>query len=95
MFLYRKHDFENYLCTVFLQHKDQEYAFAIRAFNIEVANIEGQVSQATIAQMRLKFWEESIDKIFSDNPPHHPVAQEVFRVGRIISIQVFLKPFLH
>lgn len=78
--LVRKHDFENYLCTVFLSRCDQESAFAVRAFNIEVANIESQVSQANIGLMRLKFWEESIDKIFSDNPPHHPVAHEVHRV---------------
>ncbi|KAE8752886.1 hypothetical protein FOCC_FOCC000231 [Frankliniella occidentalis] len=78
--LVKKHDFENYLCSVFLRRRDQECAFAIRAFNIEVANIEGQVSQATIGLMRLKFWEEAIEKIFKDNPPHHPVAQEIHRV---------------
>lgn len=78
--LVRNHDYENYLCTVFLRRKDQACAFAIRAFNIEVARIEGQVSQAAIGQMRLKFWEESIDKIFNDKPPHHPVAQEIYRV---------------
>lgn len=78
--LVKKHDFENYLCTLFLRRKEQACAFAIRAFNIEVANIEGQVSQLTIGQMRLKFWEESINKIFNDNPPQHPVAQEVHRV---------------
>lgn len=80
IFVYRKYDFENYLCTIYLRPKDRACAFAVRAFNIEVANIEGQVSNVSIGQMRLKFWEESIDKIFNDNPPHHPVTQEVHRV---------------
>ncbi|KAK3919118.1 NADH dehydrogenase (ubiquinone) complex I, assembly factor 6 [Frankliniella fusca] len=78
--LVRKHDFENYLCSVFLRRGDQDCAFAIRAFNIEVANVEEQVSQTTIGLMRLKFWEDAIDKIFQDNPPQHPVAQEIHRV---------------
>lgn len=47
---------------------------------MEVARVNSQVSEAKIGEMRLKFWEETIDKIFSskDIPiPEHPIAIEL------------------
>ena len=35
----RKHDFEHYLCCLLLPKKAQAAAFAIRAFNVEVAQV--------------------------------------------------------
>jgi NADH dehydrogenase [ubiquinone] 1 alpha subcomplex assembly factor 6 len=56
-------------------------AFAIRAFNIEVAKIQDQVSDLRLGQMRMKFWEETLEKIYVDDTPGHPVAVELYRVS--------------
>ena len=56
-------------------------AFAVRAFNIEVARIQDQVSDPRIGQMRMKFWEEAVEKIFAGDAHKHPVALELYRVS--------------
>jgi len=53
-------------------------AFALRAFNIEVAAIKDQVSDPTIGKMRLQFWTDAISAIYSGGPvPNHPVIHEL------------------
>lgn len=75
---FRKHDYENYLCTLLL-HKDmRRTGFAVRAFNIEVATIQDQVSDLKIGEMRFKFWETSLVEIYNDKIPKHPVLIELY-----------------
>jgi NADH dehydrogenase [ubiquinone] 1 alpha subcomplex assembly factor 6 len=55
-------------------------AFALRAFNVELARIPTVVSDNKIALMRLKFWEDSISKLFdkkNSSIPKHPVVEEL------------------
>lgn len=80
-FCYRQHDYENFLCTLLLPSHSRTSAFAIRAFNIEVAKVQDQVSDPHIGQMRMKFWEETVDKIYVDHAPSHPVAVELHHVS--------------
>lgn len=71
------------MCTLLLRGNARSNAFAIRGFNVEVARVAEQVSQANIGLMRLKFWEEAIVKCFSKDPqqvPRHPVAIELYKV---------------
>nr|XP_023014116.1 NADH dehydrogenase (ubiquinone) complex I, assembly factor 6 [Leptinotarsa decemlineata] len=80
----RKYDYENFICTLLLQNTSRSCAFAIRSFNIEVSQVAEQVTQETIGQMRLKFWEETVDKCFSKDyklVPKHPVAQQLFKAN--------------
>lgn len=80
----KKYDYENFVCTLLLQNSARSAAFAIRSFNIEIAQIAEHVSQESIGLMRLKFWEETLDKCLSKDyklVPKHPVAQELFRVN--------------
>ncbi|KAG8224608.1 hypothetical protein J437_LFUL009175 [Ladona fulva] len=77
--LVRQNDHENFLCTLLVSESIRTTAFAVRAFNTEVARVSDVVSNTNIAQMRLKFWEEAVEKIFSNNPPEHPVAKEIYR----------------
>ena len=44
--LCRKHDYENYLCCLLLPKQQQRVAFAVRAFNVEVAQVG--IQQATL-----------------------------------------------
>lgn len=74
----RNHDYENFLCTLLLPNSVRKSAVAIRAFNIEVANVHERVSEPRIGQMRLQFWIETLDKLFKGNIPEHPVSRELY-----------------
>ncbi|XP_066159112.1 NADH dehydrogenase (ubiquinone) complex I, assembly factor 6 isoform X1 [Euwallacea fornicatus] len=80
--LIRKYDYENFICTLLLKNTSRSVALAVRGFNVEVAKVPEQVSQSNIGLMRLKFWEEVIDKCYSKDlkqVPQHPVAIELFK----------------
>lgn len=78
--IYRKHDYENFLCTLLLSNNLRTSAFAIRAFNTEIALIEDQVQEVNIGLMRMKFWEEALNNIYNDKPPPNPTSLELHRV---------------
>lgn len=78
--LFRKSDYENFLCTLLLPRGIKSAAFAIRAFNVEVAQVEDQVSDSRIGAMRLQFWTDALNNTYNDNPPRSPVALELHRV---------------
>ncbi|KAK7792591.1 hypothetical protein R5R35_005311 [Gryllus longicercus] len=77
--LVRKYDYENFLSTLLLPKQIRTCAFAVRAFNIEVARVQDSVSETRIGQMRIKFWEETIEKLYRDEVPKHPVAVQLHR----------------
>lgn len=77
---FRKHDYENFLCTLLLPHGTRTAAFAIRAFNVEVAQVEDQVHDLNIGTMRLKFWKDSLKNMYNNSPPKSPVTLELHRV---------------
>jgi NADH dehydrogenase [ubiquinone] 1 alpha subcomplex assembly factor 6 len=85
-FCYRQHDYENFLCTLLLPSQSRASAVAIRAFNIEIAKVQDHVSDAHLGKMRMKFWEETVEKIYVDNTPNHPVAKELHRVSKKIKL---------
>lgn len=78
--LSRKSDYENFLCTLLLPHSIRSAAFAIRAFNVEVAQVEDQVKDNKIGAMRLQFWTNTLNNIYDDHPPRSPIAMELHRV---------------
>lgn len=78
---YRKHDFENYLCTLLLHKNIRRTGFAVRAFNIEVATLQDQISDMKIGEMRFKFWESSLTEIYKNKIPKHPVLMELYTVS--------------
>lgn len=78
--LSRKNDYENFLCTLLLPRSIKSAAFAVRAFNVEVAQVEDQVTDSKIGAMRLQFWTNALNEIYNDNPPKSPVALELHRV---------------
>lgn len=79
-YLSRKNDYENFLCTLLLPHRIKSAAFAVRAFNVEVAQVEDQVRDSRIGAMRLQFWADALNKVYDDNPPRNPVVLELHRV---------------
>lgn len=81
---FRKFDFENFLCTLLIRGQRRREALAIRAFNVEIARIPIIVSDSKIAHIRLRFWEDSIAKLFDKDSstilPEHPVITELSQV---------------
>ncbi|KAK9693892.1 Squalene/phytoene synthase [Popillia japonica] len=78
----KKYDYENFMCVLLLKNTARSSAVAVRSFNIEVARISEQVTQKNTGLMRLKFWEDLIDKVFTKDAtkvPQHPVAIELFK----------------
>ena len=45
-----------------------------------MATVEDQVRDTRNGLIRLKFWEDAIDKIYEDSPPKTPTALELHRV---------------
>ncbi|XP_078034657.1 NADH dehydrogenase (ubiquinone) complex I, assembly factor 6 homolog sicily isoform X2 [Augochlora pura] len=78
----RKYDYENFLCTLSLSAETRSAAFAIRAFNVEVAQVQDQTRDSKIGEMRLKFWSDAVNNTFKGNPPRSPVMLELARILR-------------
>lgn len=81
LFHCRNFDYENFLSTLLFKGESRRGAFALRAFNVELARIPASVSDHKIALMRLTFWKETVVKLFEDNKnvklPEHPVVREL------------------
>ncbi|CAM2106864.1 NADH dehydrogenase (ubiquinone) complex I, assembly factor 6 isoform X1 [Caretta caretta] len=77
--LLRKRDYEGFLCSLLLPAESRTSAFALRAFNVELAQIKDSITQKTIGLMRMEFWRKAVEDIYCDNPPHQPVAIELWK----------------
>ncbi len=62
--VYRKHDYDHYLCTLLLPLPVQLPAFIIRAFNVEVAQIHDLVTEKSTGQFRIQFWRDLLDSAY-------------------------------
>lgn len=81
----RNYDYENFLCSLLIDGEARRDYLSVRALNVELARIPTLVSEHQIALMRLKFWEDSLKKLYekkssnSDAPhPAHPVTNELW-----------------
>uniref|UniRef100_K7FPV3 NADH:ubiquinone oxidoreductase complex assembly factor 6 n=1 Tax=Pelodiscus sinensis TaxID=13735 RepID=K7FPV3_PELSI len=79
MIIYRKRDYEGFLCSLLLPAESRTSAFALRAFNVELAQIKDSITQKTIGLMRMQFWRKAVEDMYCDNPPHQPVAIELWK----------------
>ncbi|XP_063143350.1 NADH dehydrogenase (ubiquinone) complex I, assembly factor 6 isoform X2 [Rattus norvegicus] len=41
--------------------------------------VKDSVSEKTIGLMRMQFWRKAVEDMFCDNPPHQPVAMELWK----------------
>ncbi|KXJ26920.1 NADH dehydrogenase (ubiquinone) complex I, assembly factor 6 [Exaiptasia diaphana] len=67
-------DYENFLCTLLIPKKFQKSAFAVRAFNVELAQIRDAVNDKQIGKARMLFWRDCLEQVYKGQPPQHPVA---------------------
>lgn len=87
----RNYDYHHYLCLLELPPNMRRSAFALRAFNVETARAMDVASDPRIGLMRLLWWQEAIDKIYSNKLIEHPVAQAL---ASVVSQHRFSKSWL-
>ncbi|CAG7861263.1 unnamed protein product [Brassica rapa] len=71
----RNYDYHHYLCLLELPPQMRKAAFALRAFNVETARAMDVASDPKIGLMRLLWWQEAIDKLYTKKTVNHPAAQ--------------------
>ncbi|XP_026561731.1 NADH dehydrogenase (ubiquinone) complex I, assembly factor 6 isoform X2 [Pseudonaja textilis] len=77
-----KRDYEGFLCALLLPAESRASVLALRAFNVELAQIRDSVTEKTIGLMRIEFWRNAVEDIYQDNPPQQPVAIELWKAVR-------------
>ncbi|CAG2176459.1 unnamed protein product [Oppiella nova] len=83
----KKYDFEGYLSAIVVKEATvRRNVFAIKAFNTMISQTRDMTSQALMAQMRLQYWSDLIDKIFADDTEpgveaNEPIAYELKHCG--------------
>ncbi|XP_073342244.1 NADH dehydrogenase (ubiquinone) complex I, assembly factor 6 isoform X1 [Pagrus major] len=80
--LVRSRDYDGFLSSLLLPKEARRSSLALRAFNVELAQVKDSVSQKTIGLMRMQFWKAAIEEIYRDDPPNQPVSAELWRAVR-------------
>uniref|UniRef100_A0A7N6BS72 NADH dehydrogenase (ubiquinone) complex I, assembly factor 6 n=1 Tax=Anabas testudineus TaxID=64144 RepID=A0A7N6BS72_ANATE len=80
--LVRTRDYDGFVCSLLLPEDARRSSLALRAFNVELAQVKDSVSQKTIGLMRMQFWKTAIEEIYRDEPPNQPVSSELWRAVR-------------
>jgi phytoene synthase len=73
--LVAKADKDRFLSCLFAPEAVRPHIFALYAFNVEIARIREAVSEPQIGLVRQQWWLDTIDGIYADRTPDHPVAQ--------------------
>lgn len=58
----------------FVPHQARDAYLAIRAFNVDVAQVADTTSTPTVGMMRMQFWRDTVTKALAGAPPKEPVA---------------------
>ncbi|XP_061676045.1 NADH dehydrogenase (ubiquinone) complex I, assembly factor 6 isoform X2 [Syngnathoides biaculeatus] len=77
--LVRSRDYEGFVCSLLLPEAARRSALALRAFNVELAQVKDSVSQKSLGLMRMQFWKTAVEDIYRDKPPNQPVSTELWR----------------
>ncbi|XP_077577051.1 NADH dehydrogenase (ubiquinone) complex I, assembly factor 6 isoform X1 [Stigmatopora nigra] len=77
--LVRSRDYEGFVCSLLLPEAARRSSLALRAFNVELAQVKDSVSQKSLGLMRMQFWKAAIEDIYRDKVPIQPVAIELAR----------------
>ncbi|CAB1445916.1 unnamed protein product [Pleuronectes platessa] len=80
--LVRSRDYDGFVSSLLLPEDARRSSLALRAFNVELAQVKDSVSQKTIGLMRMQFWKTAIEEIYRDEPPNQPVTAELWRAAR-------------
>ena len=67
--LVRRHDHDRFLASLFVPANRRPAVWALLAFNLEIARVREAVSQPIIGQIRLQWWRDALDEIYTGKPP--------------------------
>jgi phytoene synthase len=70
----RRFDNDRFLCTLFAPPAEREALAAVYAFNVEVARIRESVVEPLLGEIRLQWWRDAIEGIYSGRPSSHQVV---------------------
>lgn len=74
--LVRTGDHDRFLTALFAPEPAREHLFALYAFNLELARIGDMVSEPLLGEIRLQWWREGIEAIYTgETVRSHPVLQ--------------------
>lgn len=71
------HDHDRYLTALFAGAALRRGLVALYAFNFEIARVRETVSESLLGEIRLQWWQETIDGIYGGNARAHAVAREL------------------
>ncbi|KAF2659722.1 hypothetical protein K491DRAFT_689068 [Lophiostoma macrostomum CBS 122681] len=72
--LLRKYDAPSHVLMPFVPIHARDAYLAIRALNVDVAQVLDTTSTPTVGQMRMQFWRDTVVKALAGAPPKEPVA---------------------
>ncbi|XP_053093450.1 NADH dehydrogenase (ubiquinone) complex I, assembly factor 6 isoform X2 [Pangasianodon hypophthalmus] len=78
----RLRDYEGFVSSLLLPVAARRSSLALRAFNVELAQVKDSVSQKNLGLMRMHFWKSAVEDIYRDEPPVQPVSAELWRAVR-------------
>ena len=73
--LVAKDDKDRFLSCLFAPPDARPHLFALYAFNVEISRIRETVSEPQFGLVRQQWWLDTIDEIYANRAPDHPVAQ--------------------
>jgi len=82
----RRYDHDRYLTAIFAPTAARENLFALYAFNIEIAKVREAVTEPLIGRMRLQWWRDTLERLYSGDTVAHAVAAPLGDAIRAISL---------
>ena len=73
--LVRRVAHDAYVVSLFAPVERRSALWAIHAFNYEIAKIRETVSEPMLGEIRLQWWSDAIEEIFTGTPRQHQVVQ--------------------
>jgi phytoene/squalene synthetase len=71
----RQQDRARFLTTLYAPHTARPKLWALHAFNLELARISDTVSEPMIGEIKLTWWQETLEAVYAGNPRKHVVAE--------------------
>lgn len=67
-------DYDAHLIRRFVPPRVQDTYTALRALNLELVRLPETVSNPAIGALRVKFWQDALERTFAGNPPREPIC---------------------
>lgn len=75
----RRDDPDRFYAALFAPDAARKRLLALYAFNLEIARVRERVSAPIQGEIRLQWWHDTLDEIFSGRSPRHEVSEALAR----------------